>query len=145
MDKESADAAEWLDTVTWDSQGLVPAIAQNEAGRLLMMAWMDREALQMTAATGTAHYWSRSRKRLWRKGESSGHVQYVTEIRLDCDNDVILLTVRQQGDIACHTGRETCFYQRLVNGRWVITEPVRKAPELIYGPGNNLEPTAKYE
>jgi phosphoribosyl-AMP cyclohydrolase len=123
----------WLDQVRWDTSGLVPAIAQDAAsGRVLMVAWMNREALAETAATGRAVYWSRSRSRLWRKGEESGHAQQVREIRLDCDGDVVLLAVEQAGDIACHTGRQSCFFSRLEMGRWVAVDPVLKDPELIY-------------
>jgi phosphoribosyl-AMP cyclohydrolase len=123
----------WLNRVNWSADGLVPAIAQDAAtGRVLMVAWMDREALRRTAESGEAVYWSRSRKKLWRKGEESGHVQKVKEIRLDCDNDVVLLQVEQLGGIACHTGRASCFFSRLENGLWVETDPVLKAPEEIY-------------
>lgn len=124
----------WLDEVKWNDDGLVPAIAQDIAdGRILMMAWMDREALSLTAQQGQAVYWSRSRKKLWYKGEESGHQQVVSEIRLDCDNDVVVLQVEQRGGIACHTGRRSCFYQRLEDGHWVSVEPVLKDPESIYG------------
>ena len=124
----------WLDKVRWDDDGLVPAIAQDAAdGRILMMAWMNREALDMTAQQGLAVYWSRSRKKLWHKGEESGHQQKVSEIRLDCDNDVVVLQVQQSGGIACHTGRRSCFYQRLEGQRWVTVEPVLKDPASIYG------------
>ena len=124
----------WLDQVKWAQDGLVAAIAQDAAsGKVLTLAWMNREALARTVETGEAHYWSRSRSRLWRKGEESGHVQRVREIRLDCDDDSILLQVEQAGGIACHTGRERCYFQRLENGRWVITEPVVKDPSVIYG------------
>jgi phosphoribosyl-AMP cyclohydrolase len=124
----------WLDEIKWNDAGLVPAIAQDAAdGRILMVAWMDREALSLTARQGTAVYWSRSRKKLWHKGEESGHQQMVSEIRLDCDNDVVVLQVEQRGGIACHTGRRSCFYQRLEDGRWVTVEPVLKDPESIYG------------
>ncbi len=124
----------WLDDVRWNDAGLVPAIAQDAVdGRILMVAWMNREALRLTAQQGTAVYWSRSRDRLWHKGEESGHQQAVREIRLDCDNDVVVLQVEQRGDIACHTGRRSCFYQRLENGCWVTVEPVLKDPESIYG------------
>src|ERR1700694_629818 len=102
--------SDWLDTVMWNADGLGPAIAQEASGTVLMLAWMDREALSRTAAPGLAHYWSRSRRRLWQKGESSGHFQRVREIRLDCDNDAILLIVEQTGGIACHTGRRPCFF-----------------------------------
>ena len=128
----------WLSQLAFGPDGLLPAIAQDAvSGRVLMVAWMNAEALAETAATGVAVYWSRSRARLWRKGESSGHTQQVEEIRLDCDGDVILLTVRQQGGIACHTGRESCFFQRLevsagTAPRWVAVDPVLKDPELIY-------------
>ena len=125
---------DWLDKVKWATDGLVAAIAQDAAsGKVLTLAWMNREALARTVETGEAHYWSRSRSRLWRKGEESGHVQRVREIRLDCDDDSILLQVEQAGGIACHTGRERCYFQRLENGRWVITEPVVKDPSVIYG------------
>lgn len=127
-------SAEWLDAIKWDASGLVPAIAQDaEDGRILMVAWMNREALQLTATGDTAVYWSRSRGRLWHKGEESGHVQRVREIRLDCDNDVIVLQVEQIGGIACHTGRRSCFYQRLEGDRWVSVDPVVKDPATIYG------------
>ncbi len=123
----------WLNKVNWTSDGLVTAVAQDaDSGRVLMVAWMDREALKRTAESGEAVYWSRSRRKLWRKGEESGHVQKVKEIRLDCDSDVVLLKVEQLGGIACHTGRESCFYSRLENGAWVETDPVLKAPDEIY-------------
>ncbi len=123
----------WLNKVNWTSDGLVTAVAQDaDSGRVLMVAWMDREALKRTAESGEAVYWSRSRRKLWRKGEESGHVQKVKEIRLDCDSDVVLLKVEQLGGIACHTGRESCFYSRLENGAWVETAPVLKAPDEIY-------------
>ncbi|OJW47733.1 MAG: phosphoribosyl-AMP cyclohydrolase [Thiobacillus sp. 65-1059] len=130
--------SDWLDAVKWDAQGLVPAIAQDAAsGEILMVAWMNREALEETARTLRGVYWSRSRGKLWRKGEESGHVQNVSEIRLDCDNDVVLLKVEQLGGIACHTGRRSCFFQRLERDkqggeRWVTTAPVLKAPAEIY-------------
>jgi len=131
-DPAAADRA-WLDEVRWDADGLVPAIAQEASGgRVLMVAWMNREALAETVATGRAVYWSRSRGRLWRKGEESGHVQIVRELRLDCDGDVVLITVEQHGGIACHTGRHSCFFRRFRNGRWEIVEPVMKDPESIY-------------
>ena len=127
-------AGNWLDEVPWDAQGLVPAITQEFAsGRVLTLAWMNREALAETAKSGEAVYWSRSRGRLWRKGEESGHVQRIVEIRLDCDSDAILLRVEQAGGIACHTGRESCFFRKLENGSWVSTDPVLKDPKLIYG------------
>jgi phosphoribosyl-AMP cyclohydrolase len=125
--------SDWLDEVPWNDVGLVAAIAQDAAsGRVLTVAWMNREALQQTAETKQAVYWSRSRKKLWRKGESSGNVQKVVELRLDCDADAILLRVEQAGGIACHTGRESCFYRKLENGRWVTIDPVLKDPSLIY-------------
>lgn len=127
-------AGDWLDDVKWDENGLVPVIAQETStGKVLTLAWMNRESLAKTAATGEAHYWSRSRKRLWRKGEQSGNVQKVLEVRLDCDEDVVLLGVEQQGGIACHTGRHSCFFQRLENGRWVTVEQVIRDPKEIYG------------
>ena len=124
----------WLDEVKWPPDGLVPAIAQDVAsGKVLTLAWMNREALARTVETGEAHYWSRSRNRLWRKGESSGHLQVVREVRLDCDSDAILILVEQTGGIACHTGRERCFFRRLEGGAWVEVEPVLKDPRAIYG------------
>jgi phosphoribosyl-AMP cyclohydrolase len=124
---------QWLTEIKWSQDGLVPAIAQETgSGRVLMVAWMNREALQETAASGNAVYWSRSRKRLWRKGEESGHVQKVRSIRLDCDEDVILLEVEQIGGIACHTGRANCFFRRLEDGQWVVTDAVLKDPGEIY-------------
>lgn len=126
--------SDWLEAVRWDERGLVCAIAQDAAsGRVLMVAWMDREALRLTASTGIAHYWSRSRKKLWKKGESSGHLQTVQELRLDCDGDVILLSIEQQGGIACHTGRESCLYRRLDGERWIEVDPVLQDPARIYG------------
>jgi phosphoribosyl-AMP cyclohydrolase len=123
----------WLNQINWSADGLVPAIAQDaESGRVLMVAWMDRDALQRTVALGEAVYWSRSRKKLWHKGEESGHVQRVKEIRLDCDQDVLLLQIEQKGGIACHTGRESCFFSRLENGQWVETDAVLKNPDEIY-------------
>ena len=123
----------WLNKVNWTHDGLVPVIVR-EAGSndILMFAWMDREALRLTAETGHAVYWSRSRKKLWHKGEESGHVQTVKEIRLDCDEDVVLLTVEQNGGIACHTGRHSCFFQKLEGQQWVTDQPVIKDPEDIY-------------
>ena len=124
---------DWLDTLKWDANGLVPAIAQDAGtSKVLMLAWMNRESLAKTVATGEAHYWSRSRQKLWRKGERSGYVQRVREIRLDCDEDVVLLEVEQSGGIACHTGRERCFFRRLERGRWVEVEPVLRDPQGIY-------------
>ena len=125
---------DWLDSVKWNGEGLAPAIAQDAAGKeVLTLAWMNRDALARTAQTGLAHYWSRSRRRLWQKGEQSGHVQKVREIRLDCDNDAILLIVEQAGGVACHTGRQRCFFQRLEDGVWHVVEPVLKDPKAIYG------------
>ena len=124
---------EWFEQLRWDEQGLVAAIAQDAgSGRVLTVAWMNRDALRQTMEKGEAVYWSRSRKRLWRKGEESGHVQKVLELRLDCDADAILLKVEQAGGIACHTGRHSCFFQRLEGGRWVVTDPVLKDPRDIY-------------
>lgn len=124
----------FLEMVAWDDRGLVPAIAQDRrTGRILMVAWMNREALALTAREQRAVYWSRSRNKLWRKGEESGHVQRVHEVRLDCDNDVIVLQVEQLGGIACHTGRESCFYQVLREGEWQAVDPILKNPEEIYG------------
>jgi phosphoribosyl-AMP cyclohydrolase len=126
----------WLDAIRWDADGLVPVIVQERSsGDVLMFAWMNREALSRTAESRQAVYWSRSRKRLWHKGEESGHFQHVHEIRLDCDNDVVLLKVTQLGHepgIACHTGRHSCFYQRLEDASWVAVDPVVKDPESIY-------------
>ena len=127
------ESKEWLEQIRWTNDGLVPAIAQDvKSGRLMMMAWMNREALEATAAEGYAVYWSRSRHRLWRKGEQSGHVQKVKEIRLDCDCDVVLLMVEQVGRIACHTGRESCFFHRLEHEEWVSVDPVVRSPTEIY-------------
>jgi phosphoribosyl-AMP cyclohydrolase len=125
---------DWLDEIKWTADGLVPAIAQDAAdGMLLMVAWMNREALRLTAREGRAVYWSRSRRRLWHKGEESGHEQVVREIRLDCDNDVVMLQVEQRGGIACHTGRRSCFYKRLEDNRWMAVDPVLRDPQAIYG------------
>ncbi len=127
-------STEWLDAIKWDRDGLVPAIAQETgSGKVLMVAWMNREALAETARTNKAVYWSRSRQRLWRKGEESGHEQIVRDIRLDCDSDVLLLSVEQQGGIACHTGRKHCFFQQLQGDRWVTVEPILKPESEIYG------------
>lgn len=124
---------EWLEEVRWDSHGLVTAVAQEAgSGQVLMVAWMNREALRLTVAEGYAVYWSRSRQRLWRKGEESGHRQKIHDIRLDCDGDVLLLQVEQAGGIACHTGRHHCFYRRWQDGRWETVEPVLKDPQAIY-------------
>ncbi len=129
---ESANT-NWLDQITWNDQGLVPAIAQDKAtNEILMVAWMNREALSLTVAEGRAVYWSRSRKKLWRKGEESGHVQTISEIRLDCDNDVIVLKIQQLGGIACHTGRRSCFFKTFKDGQWTAVEPVLKDPKSIY-------------
>ncbi|WP_229007988.1 phosphoribosyl-AMP cyclohydrolase [Methylophilus sp. Leaf408] len=123
----------WIDQVAWTDDGLVPVIAQEQSsGKILMFAWMNREALQLTRETGHAVYFSRSRNKLWHKGEESGHTQIVHDIRLDCDNDVVLLTVEQQGGIACHTGRHNCFFQQLQGDDWVTVEPVIKDPKAIY-------------
>jgi phosphoribosyl-AMP cyclohydrolase len=123
----------WLNKINWAQDGLVPAVAQEaSSGRVLTLAWMNREALKRTVQTGEVHYWSRSRKKIWHKGEESGHVQKVLGIRLDCDEDVILVEVEQAGGVACHTGRHSCFYQKLVNGEWVTTDPVLKDPQEIY-------------
>lgn len=123
----------WLDAVKWDADGLVPAIAQDHTtGRILMMAWMNREALELTAREQRAIYYSRSRQKLWRKGEDSGHVQKLHELRLDCDSDVVVMQVEQVGGIACHTGRESCFYKAFEDGQWVDVDPVLKDPKEIY-------------
>ncbi|MCW9060041.1 MAG: phosphoribosyl-AMP cyclohydrolase [Gammaproteobacteria bacterium] len=123
----------WLDEVQWTEDGLVPVIAQDAAsGEILMFAWMNREALAMTVREGRAVYWSRSRGRLWPKGEESGHVQWIKDIRLDCDKDVVLLKIEQVGGIACHTGRRSCFFHRLEAGQWRAVEPVLKDPRDIY-------------
>jgi phosphoribosyl-AMP cyclohydrolase len=123
----------WLNKVNWSEDGLVPVIAQEaDTGRVLMVAWMNREALRRTAESGEAVYWSRSRKKLWHKGEESGHIQRVKEIRMDCDQDVVLLQVVQEGGIACHTGRASCFFSKLKNGQWVVTDAVIKNPDEIY-------------
>ena len=123
----------WLDALKWDEHGLIPAIAQDSAsGEVLMFAWMNRESLVLTVETGNAVYWSRSRGRLWRKGEESGHIQKVKEVRADCDSDVILLKIEQIGGIACHTGRRSCFFNRLDTAEWRDVEPVLKNPKEIY-------------
>ena len=136
MSAEYTGAMNWLDQIKWDADGLVPVIAQEHAsGDVLMFAWMNREALARTAELGEAVYWSRSRQRLWHKGEESGHTQTVHELRMDCDNDVLLLKISQNGHepgIACHTGRHSCFFQRFENGVWHSVEPVLKDPEHIY-------------
>ncbi len=123
----------WLDDIRWTEDGLCPVIAQQaDTGKILMFAWMNRESLALTVAEGYAVYWSRSRNRLWRKGEESGHKQKVLELFLDCDEDVILLKIEQEGGIACHTGRESCFYRRLIDGQWQAVEPVLKDPKTMY-------------
>jgi phosphoribosyl-AMP cyclohydrolase len=123
----------YLDDVPWNGDGLIAAVAQDAStGRVLTVAWMNREALRQTWEKKEAVYWSRSRKRLWRKGEESGHVQKVVEVRLDCDADAVLLKVEQVGGIACHTGRESCFFRKLENGKWAAVDPVLKDPALIY-------------
>ena len=123
----------FLDEVPWNGDGLIAAVAQDAySGRVLTVAWMNRDALRETAEKREAVYWSRSRQRLWRKGEESGHVQVVVEVRLDCDADAVLLKVQQAGGIACHTGRESCFFRKLENGKWTTVDPVLKDPALIY-------------
>lgn len=123
----------WLDEIKWTDDGLIPVIAQESgSGKVLMMAWMNRESLTLSVQEGRAIYWSRSRNKLWRKGEESGHVQTIKDIRLDCDNDVLLLEVEQLGGIACHTGRHNCFYKQLQNEQWVEVEAVIKNPDEIY-------------
>ncbi len=130
---DAGSERDWLDAVRWNEDGLVTAVAQDAAsGEVLMLAWMNRESLAETASSGRAVYWSRSRGRLWRKGEESGHVQHVREIRLDCDGDAVLLKVEQQGGIACHTGRRSCFFRRLDDARWSDVDPVLKDPSEIY-------------
>ena len=132
--------SDWLDAIKWDADGLIPAIAQDhKTQRVLMMAWMNRESLQLTVNEGGAIYWSRSRGKLWRKGEESGHVQKLHELRLDCDADVIILMVEQLGGIACHTGRQSCFYRVYDNASWKIVEPVLKDPAAIYATGHSHE------
>jgi len=124
----------WLDRIRWNADGLVPVIAQEAgSGKVLMLAWMNRESLRHTVACGEAIYWSRSRTRLWHKGETSGNVQKVRSIRLDCDSDVLLLEVEQQGGVACHTGRHSCFFQQLQDTEWTAVEPVLKDPQELYG------------
>jgi phosphoribosyl-AMP cyclohydrolase len=123
----------YLDDIAWNSDGLVPAIAQDAAtGRILMMAWMNPEALRLSIEEKCAVYWSRSRQKLWRKGEESGHIQQIKELRLDCDNDVLVLQIEQLGGIACHTGRESCFYRVLEDGEWKAVDPVIRDPKDIY-------------
>jgi phosphoribosyl-AMP cyclohydrolase len=136
MQESPAEQAQpdWLNDIQWTDDGLVPAIAQDaDTGDILMMAWMNRESLALTVQENQAVYWSRSRGKLWRKGESSGHQQVLRDIRMDCDADVILLKVEQKGGIACHTGRRSCFYRTLKDGRWVSVDPVIKDPDSIYG------------
>ena len=126
-------AQPWIASLKWDENGLIPAIAQDAAsGRVLMFAWMNRESLEESLRSGNAVYWSRSRQRLWRKGEESGHFQKLLALRTDCDSDVLLLAVEQVGGIACHSGRESCFYQELRDGHWLAVDPVLKNPEEIY-------------
>ena len=133
QDRVSVADNQWLNKVNWSESGLVAVVVQDDVSSVvLMMAWMNREALLRTVETGEAVYWSRSRKKLWRKGEQSGHVQKVRDIRLDCDGDTILLKVEQLGGIACHTGRRDCFFQRLDDRQWVTVEPVLKDPAEIY-------------
>ena len=130
----TADPGEWFNQLRWDASGLVPVVTQDAASRrVLTVAWMNHEALTETVRRGEAVYWSRSRNRLWHKGEESGFVQKVLEVRLDCDADTLLLLVEQVGAIACHTGRESCFFRKLEDGRWTSTDPVLKDPKLIYG------------
>jgi phosphoribosyl-AMP cyclohydrolase len=134
----------WLNKVNWSDDGLVTAVTQDAvSGRVLMVAWMNREALKLTWQKNEAVYWSRSRKKLWHKGEESGHFQKIREIRLDCDGDVILLEVEQLGGIACHTGRESCFFNRLENGKWVEVDPVIKSPREIYRTDNPVNKNPK--
>ena len=134
------EAPSWLDEVQWNNEGLVPAIAQEKTtGLVLTLAWMNREALMSTVTEGRAVYWSRSRRRLWRKGEQSGYVQRVAEVRLDCDNDAILLIVTQEGGIACHTGRERCFFRRLEDRSWKTVDKVIRDPRAIYPDGEGTE------
>ena len=126
-------ALPWLDALKWDEHGMIPAIAQDAAsGRVLMFAWMNRESLEASMQSGNAVYWSRSRRRLWRKGEESGHFQRIKSVRADCDGDVLLLSIEQVGGIACHTGRESCFFLELQGERWVPADPVVKNPKDIY-------------
>jgi phosphoribosyl-AMP cyclohydrolase len=126
------NSQDWLAALMWDADGMIPAIAQDENGRVVMFAYMNRESLQETVRSGNAVYWSRSRKRLWRKGEESGHFQKIRAIRTDCDGDVLLLSIEQVGGIACHTGRESCFFNELNGDRWVPADPVLKDPKEIY-------------
>jgi phosphoribosyl-AMP cyclohydrolase len=129
-----ARQSEWIQQIRWNEQGLVPAIAQDwQTGEILMMAWMNRQALELTVAEGRAVYWSRSRRDLWRKGEESGHVQQLRELRIDCDADTVLIKVEQLGGIACHTGRRSCFYRKLEGHGWLVTDDVIRPPGEIYG------------
>ncbi|MGY8813465.1 MAG: phosphoribosyl-AMP cyclohydrolase [Gammaproteobacteria bacterium] len=129
----TTDLNSWLDEINWNENGLIPAIAQEfKTGKVLTLAWMNRESLLMTTEQGKAVYWSRKRKKLWTKGESSGHIQKVKQLRIDCDKDTILLSVEQSGGIACHTGRHSCFYYQLDKNQWKITESIIKDPKLIY-------------
>ena len=133
MEQKNTD---WIDEVSFDDAGLIPVIAQDfESQRVLMVAWMDKNALLETVKTGLATYWSRSRRELWRKGESSGHEQFVKSVQLDCDGDVLRLEVEQEGNIACHTGRNSCFFRVLTKDGWQISEPVLKDPKEIYSDG----------
>ena len=133
MTSSNKRKADWLEDLNWPDSGILPAVAQDSAtGQVLMLAWMNAAALQATVEEGRAVYWSRSRKKLWRKGEESGHVQMVSEVLIDCDSDTIVLQVEQKGGIACHTGRRSCFYRKLVNNEWEEVEPVLKPPEEIY-------------
>ena len=129
------DVVDWMDEINWNDSGLLPAIAQDYAsGRVLMMAWMNRESLGLSASEGYAVYWSRSRQRLWKKGERSGNRQRIISICLDCDGDTLLLQIEQEGGVACHTGRESCFFRRLDdNRRWQTIDPVLQSPDLLYG------------
>jgi phosphoribosyl-AMP cyclohydrolase len=123
----------WLNKINWSADGLIPVIAQDEkSGKVLMVAWMNREAVKLTVETGEAVYWSRSRKKIWHKGEESGHVQKVKAIYLDCDEDVILLAIEQMGGIACHTGRQSCFFNKLEGDQWIVVTPIIKDPTEIY-------------
>ena len=129
----TVDNKSWLDEINWDENGLVPAIAQdNQSGKILTLAWMNRDALSMTVNEGKAVYWSRSRQKIWIKGEISGHIQWIEEIRTDCDKDTLLLLVNQEGGIACHTGRQSCFFSRLDKSGWEDVDPVLKDPKIIY-------------
>lgn len=131
--QQATPTSAWIDAIKWNSDGLIPAIAQDaKTGRILMMAWMNKTALELSAQLNQAVYWSRSRNKLWHKGESSGHTQQIHEIQLDCDEDVIILQVEQMGGIACHTGRHSCFYRVLKDGQWQVVEPVLKDPTEIY-------------